>query len=147
MAQISPEMKKRMGKTLKAKGNAVCADCPAKRPLWVSFLAGEGGNERKLGVMVCTKCAQFHYFELGAKRCLIKNLKMAHEFGMGDIVILESSGNTYVNGIFEAELTKEDFDKERVDEDEEEEDRRRTKFIKNKYKKCKWMPQYLRIFV
>lgn len=91
-----------------------------------------------MGVLVCTKCAQLHHFVL-QKRSLIKNLKMAHEFGMGDIAILESSGNKHVNGIFEAELTEEEFDKGFVAEDEEEEEKRRTKFIKNKYKYCKWI--------
>lgn len=61
----SPEMNQRMGAVLKAKGNDVCADCPAKRPLWVSFLAGRVEKERKMGVMVCTKCAQVRASEKG----------------------------------------------------------------------------------
>lgn len=75
----TPEMNQRMGVVLKAEGNDVCADCPATRPLWVSFLAGRVEKERKMGILCCTKCAQYHHFELGSKRCLIKYLKMAHE--------------------------------------------------------------------
>ena len=78
-AKPTPEMNQRMGAVLKAEGNDVCADCPANRPLWVSFLAGRVEKERKMGILCCTKCAQYHHFELGSKRCLIKYLKMAHE--------------------------------------------------------------------
>jgi Putative GTPase activating protein for Arf len=77
-AQPTAEMNARMSAVLTTKGNEVCADCPAKRPLWVSFLSGRVENDRKLGVLICTECAQHHHFELG-KRCFIKYLKMVHE--------------------------------------------------------------------
>ncbi|CAB9502167.1 expressed unknown protein [Seminavis robusta] len=137
----TPEMNKRMGMVLKTEGNGVCADCPAKRPLWVSFLAGNMDKSRKLAVLCCPKCAQYHHFELGKKRTLIKYLKMAHEFNLADIGILEQSGNTYVNEVFEAKLTKEDFDKLLVLDNDEKEAERRSKFIKDKYKKNKYQDE------
>lgn len=85
----SPEMKRRMEVILKTPSNQVCADCPAKRPLWVSFIlsasTGVSDNQSLLGVLCCASCAQHHYFELGEKRCHIKYIKMAHECTYFDV--------------------------------------------------------------
>jgi len=137
----TPEMNQRMMVVLKEPGNQVCAECPAKRPLWGSFLAISSNSDKSLGVLCCSSCAIHHHFELGEKRCMIKYLKMAHEWTIEDIEKLEISGNAKINEIFEAKLTKEDFDKQLVLEEEEEEDTRRSKFIKHKYKKQKYIDQ------
>ena len=53
---------------------------------------------------------------------------------MKDIEILEYTGNDFVNGILEGELSKQDFDKELINPIDSEEETRRAKFIKRKYK-------------
>ena len=75
----SPEMNRRMAAVLHTPGNEVCADCPAKRPLWASFLVSPVEEDRSIGILCCSNCAQHHHFELGEKRTVIKYLKMAHE--------------------------------------------------------------------
>lgn len=75
----SAEMNKRMTAVLYTKGNEVCADCPARRPLWASLLVNPVEDDRKIGVLCCAECAQHHHFELGEKRTMIKYLKMVHE--------------------------------------------------------------------
>ena len=141
----SPEMNKRMSILLADPGNQTCADCPARRPLWVSFFAtSRAGGSKHVGVFVCSSCAQHHHFELGEKRCRIKYLKMVHEWRLDDIEILENSrSNLAVNVIMEGTLTNEMFEKERILSNEEEEDERRAKFVKNKYKKHKYIDQIL----
>ena len=62
---------------------------------------------------------------------------------MDDIVILEESGNTFVNTVFEANLSNTIFDKNLVVDDTEEEDTRRGKFIKQKYKKRKYFDEVI----
>ena len=137
-------MNSRMTALLQEPGNLVCADCPARRPLWSSFFATSSGGPQHLGVFCCSSCAQHHYFELGERRCRVKYLKMAHEWTMEDIEVLEESGNTMVNSVFEANLTKDDFDKSLVLVDnEEEEDERRTRFIKHKYKKRNYIDELM----
>ena len=143
-SSISPDMNSRMMALLQEPGNLVCADCPARRPLWASFFATSSGGPKHLGVFCCSSCAQHHYFELGERRCRVKYLKMAHEWTMEDIEILEESGNKMVNTVFEANLTKDDFDKSLVLIDsEEEEDERRTRFIKHKYKKRNYIDELM----
>ena len=75
----SAEMNKRMTAVLYTVGNEVCADCPARRPLWVSMLVNPVEEGRRLGVLCCAECAQHHHFELGEKRTMIKYIKMVHE--------------------------------------------------------------------
>ena len=72
---------------------------------------------------------------------MIKYLKVAHEWALADVEVLEMSGNDFVNAIYEAKLTTEDFDKELVEADEEVEDSRRGRFIKHKYKKREYMDE------
>ena len=67
-----------MTSVLTQKGKT-CADCPAENPEWVSFLIPRVEVDRVLGVFCCSKCAQHHHFELGDKRCKIKNLTIKHE--------------------------------------------------------------------
>ena len=141
-------VKLRLDEILDSKGNKYCADCPAKKPLWASFLLsdeesiGDVDISGKLAVLVCTECAQHHLFELGEKRCHIKYLKYSHELKLSDIDVMELSGNKLVNKYYEANLNrkskKSDFDKDLVLSDEDEEGKRRSKFIKNKYKKVKY---------
>ncbi|CAB9509605.1 ArfGAP with dual PH domains [Seminavis robusta] len=143
--------KERRKQISSTRGNDVCADCPSTKPLWVSFLKstvptkdGDGGSasggtkEIFVAVLVCPQCAQHHHFELGTKRCRIKNFKMQHEWSSEDILILRDSGNHHVNSIWEASLTEKDFDKKLVLSDTEEENKRRAKFIKHKYKREKY---------
>ena len=68
---------------------------------------------------------------------------MAHEFSLQDVEILQQTGNAVINRIFEAELTRDDFDKKYVDKDEDEENKRRGRFIKYKYKKQKYVNDIL----
>lgn len=135
----SPE--ERVEKIVKASGNETCVDCPAKQPQWASFLRDRSKDEKinlegALGVLLCDKCAQHHHFELGKKRCLIKSLKHLKEWNDIDFDILDCSGNTVVNQLYEDQLTKKDFDKDTVAADADEEDKRRGKFVKCKYKRC-----------
>ena len=58
-----------------------------------------------------------------------------------DIAILEDSGNIYVNRVYEAKLTEDDFAKNIVVSDNDEEEKRRGKFIKHKYKKQKYFDE------
>lgn len=141
--KTSSEMNHRMTSLLHAPGNQVCADCPARRPLWASFFNTSSSGPKHLGVFCCSSCAQHHYFELGDKRCSIKYLKMAHEWTMEDLTILEASANDMVNRVYEGSLIEKDFDKSLVLGDEEKEDERRSKFIKHKYKKRKYVDQLL----
>ena len=76
---LGEEMNTRMGEILKTPFNQTCADCPSKRPLWVSFLVSPIEEDKQVGVLICQECAQYHLFELGKKRTMIKYLKMAHE--------------------------------------------------------------------
>lgn len=73
------DMNMRMTALLQQKGNQRCADCPARRPLWASFLVSPLEEGKRFGVFCCSSCAQHHHFELGDKRTMIKYLKMAHE--------------------------------------------------------------------
>jgi len=57
---------------------------------------------------------------------------------MNDVSILEETGNDFCNAVYEANLSRDDFDKQLVVKDEEEEDERRAKFVKHKYKKRKY---------
>jgi Putative GTPase activating protein for Arf len=139
----SADMNKRMAAVLLMPGNNRCSDCPAKHPLWASFLLSPYEDDRSLGVLCCTKCAQHHHFELGEKRTHIKCLKMAHEWLLSDIEWLEESGNTFVNACYEAKLTRDGFDKAEIHPDHEEEESRRAKFIKQKYKKLKFFDEVL----
>lgn len=75
----SPEMNKRMSAIMQVSGNQICADCPNKRPLWASFIVSPIEEDKHVGVFVCSTCVQYHHFELGEKRTMIKYLKMAHE--------------------------------------------------------------------
>ncbi|CAB9509222.1 Stromal membrane-associated protein 2 [Seminavis robusta] len=135
----SPEMNERMKSLMLQPANRLCADCPSPRPLWASFLYSPVDKEESvMAVFVCSQCAQHHHFKLGSKRCLIKYLKMAHEWSMKDIEILEFTGNDFVNRIYERNLTKRDFEKSYVDPDDEAEEKRRSKFIKHKYKHRKY---------
>ena len=52
-----------------------------------------------------------------------------------DLEILEGSGNSVVNRIFEATLGHDDFDKQYVNPSPDAETKRRSRFIKQKYKK------------
>lgn len=56
---------------------------------------------------------------------------------------LEDSGNVFVNSIFEANLTPKIYDKGTVLKDSEKEERKRSKFIKHKYKKLKYFDEVL----
>ena len=129
----------RRNEVLNQVGNQTCADCVAKTPDWVSFFGypklSTATSRSTMGVFPCASCAQHHYFELGRKRCTIKSWAMEHEWTLKDVEIMERSGNAYVNKSFEALLTKDMFRKKLVLEDEDEEDERRSKFIRNKYKK------------
>ncbi|CAB9506454.1 Stromal membrane-associated protein 2 [Seminavis robusta] len=128
-------------------GNQTCADCPAKRPLWASFLFRDDGQ--KMAVLCCSQCIQHHNFELGDQQCKIKYSKMIHEWTLENIETLEKTGNSVVNKRYEAKLTTKDFDKNLILPVAEKEWKRRAKFIKNKYEKCKYqeakdeMPQYV----
>ena len=77
--QPTGDMNLRMTAVLQHKGNQICADCPARRPLWASFLVSPIEEDKQFGVFCCASCAQHHHFELGEKRTMIKYLKMAHE--------------------------------------------------------------------
>ncbi|CAB9509603.1 expressed unknown protein [Seminavis robusta] len=127
----------------KKPGNQTCADCPSKYPTWGSFLmtAAEDNDKGTLAVLCCQQCAQLHHQELGSKRCKIIYAKVRHEWSTENIAVLDRSGNSMVNGIYEATLTSKDFDKAMVLPDENEESKRRAKFIKNKYKKLKYCCQ------
>lgn len=135
--------------------NPVCADCPNAQPRWASFLkdkhvedseGDENGSQAALrvegclSVMVCDDCAIKHHNELGAKRCKLKCLECFHEWTHQEADIVLTSGNTLVNAIYESNLhSMGDFDKDVVvTDDAEVEDNRRSKFIKNKYKKAKY---------
>ncbi|CAB9509220.1 expressed unknown protein [Seminavis robusta] len=135
---VSAEMGRRMNSILMCPANMVCADCPSLRPQWVSFLYARVQVDKTLAVLCCDSCVQHHYFELGKKRCMIKSLKMVHEWTMEDVQTLEYSGNAFVNNIFEGNLTYEDYIKTEVLKDEDEEFDQRGRFIKNKYKRRKW---------
>jgi Putative GTPase activating protein for Arf len=130
------EMNKLMDLVLSQPENQVCADCPDKKPLWVSYLSTlPNGGPKRMGVLVCANCARRHHFELGDKRCHIHYLKMVHEFSLQDVETLEQTGNAVVNRVFEGKLTKDIFDKDLVLEEEEQEDERRSSYIRRKYKK------------
>ena len=76
----SPALNRRMQVLLTEPNNRICADCPADRPRWVSFLHSPiNKGERVMGVFCCTKCAQHHQFVLGKKRCTIKCVKVVNE--------------------------------------------------------------------
>ena len=136
-------MNRRMAAVLLTPGNDVCADCPAKRPVWVSFLVSPVEEDRPMAVLCCATCARHHHFELGEKRAHIKCLKMSHEWIPADISVMEDSGNALINACFEANLTQQEFDKDEVHQDEQEEDSRRAKFIKQKYKKLRFFDEVI----
>jgi hypothetical protein len=81
-------------------GNQRCADCPAKRPLWVSFLTSPVEHDKQVGVFCCQDCILHHHSVLGEKRTLIKYLKMAHEckFLSPVIVMAAKCGGSYRRG-------------------------------------------------
>ena len=127
--------------------NPTCADCPAERPRWASFLLNNPKDEDNvkvegyLSVLVCDDCAIRHHNVLGEKRCFIKCLECLHEWTHKEADIVLKSGNSLVNTVYEAHLEKDDFDKSVVDDSSEAEEDRRSKFIKNKYKKAKFRNQ------
>lgn len=88
-AMPTPDMNRRMAAILHVPGNDVCADCPAKRPLWASFFQSPLEENKRFGLLCCTTCAQHHHFELGEPRTFLKYLKMAHEWELEDIEMLE----------------------------------------------------------
>ena len=135
---------KRIQKIQSIAGNAVCADCPAEKPLWVSFLKDSEetkGTNLSVGgafcVIICDSCATHHHFELGGELCSLKYMKYAHEWSDEELDCVEQSGNRMVNHCYEAGKMK--FEKMEINYVKEEEDERRGKFIKSKYVKKKYL--------
>lgn len=126
-ASCQDDLSTRIEKIL--RGNPTCADCGSTGPQWASLLMNVNGNNcfEGLGVVLCRKCAVHHHYEVGDERCFIKYLQYSHEWSHPELDILEFSGNTIVNNVYEARSSSAD----RYAKDQ-------AKFIKHKYKNFRW---------
>lgn len=93
------------------EGNRTCAECRAKKPSWMSLFTTrpvEGGESsedtRRFGVFCCSTCSEYLAPLVALHICELKSLKKSDKFTERDVLILENSGNTAVNAVYEAKL-------------------------------------------
>jgi Putative GTPase activating protein for Arf len=126
------EYRERIAHILEMPCHETCADCGASNPQWSSLLLSEGRVDG-LGAVICQDCALVHHEELGEQRCFIKFLQYFHEWTHTELDILDHCGNDLVNEVYEARLGRE--------ERRLEKSRSMSRFIRLKYKKCRWLDQ------
>ena len=93
------------------EGNRTCSECRLKKPSWVSLLTTrpvEGGESsedtRRFGVLCCSTCSEYLAPLVDLHVCELKSLRKSDKFTERDVLILENSGNSAVNAVYEAKL-------------------------------------------
>mmetsp|Transcript_17197 Transcript_17197/g.39736 ORF Transcript_17197/g.39736 Transcript_17197/m.39736 type:complete len:772 (+) Transcript_17197:167-2482(+) len=128
------ELKKRLARILRVSGNKVCADCPEKRPTWISFIKPQQNfalGSKTLASFVCLDCAGLHR-KLGTHICVVRSISH-DQFDGKDVDCAEYSGNEVVNEIFEGHLQKSTMDGLKIKPDLGVDVSRRERFIRQKY--------------
>jgi hypothetical protein len=107
----------RIAQLLKRDGNGNCVDCNAPNPRWVSIITpnrNESSMEDKfsrqaLGVFCCSECSGSHR-KLGTHIAFVRSID--HDsFKKHEVKALEKGGNTVVNSLYEALLSRDDSSK------------------------------------
>jgi len=133
------ELLQQVQEIAKRPGNQVCAECPARHPLFVSLIKPVVVHET-VGVFICEGCYK-HHFRMGLHFCETKSTEVASDWSKRDVSILHKTGNDYANSFFEANLMDDNSfenDKEIITFDKEEETKLRSAFVKNKYMRRKY---------
>jgi hypothetical protein len=128
------ELKKRLARILRVSSNKICADCPEKRPTWISFIKPQQNlalGSKVLASFVCLECAGLHR-KLGTHICVVRSISH-NQFEQKDVECAEYSGNEVVNEIFEGHLQKSTMDGINIKPLLGAEVVRRERFIRQKY--------------
>eukprot|EP00537_Pseudo-nitzschia_pungens_P018979 CAMPEP_0172402176 /NCGR_PEP_ID=MMETSP1061-20121228/53609_1 /TAXON_ID=37318 /ORGANISM="Pseudo-nitzschia pungens, Strain cf. pungens" /LENGTH=747 /DNA_ID=CAMNT_0013136079 /DNA_START=196 /DNA_END=2439 /DNA_ORIENTATION=- len=128
------ELKKRLARILRVRDNKTCADCPEKRPTWISYIQPQQSfalGSKVLASFICTKCAGMHE-KMGTDVCYVRNV--GHdEFDKDEIDFAEYSGNKVVNEIFEGHLQKATTNQVSIKPLLGADEAKRERFIRQKY--------------
>jgi len=128
------ELKKRLARILRVPANKICADCPEKRPTWISFIKPQQNfalGSKVLASFVCLECAGLHR-KLGTQVCVVRSISH-DQFEKKDVECAEYSGNEVVNEILEGHLQKSTMDGINIKPLVGAEIARRERFIRQKY--------------
>lgn len=128
------DLKKRLARVLRVPSNKTCADCPEKRPTWISFIKPQQKfalGSKVLASFVCLECAALHR-KLGTHICVVRSISH-DQFEDKDVECAEYSGNEVVNEIFEGHLQKSTMDGINIKPVLGADVARRERFIRQKY--------------
>jgi stromal membrane-associated protein len=101
------DLKLRLARIAKQSCNRTCADCPEKRPAWVSSIKPQQNfalGSTTLASFVCLECAGLHR-KLGTHICFVRSVNL-DEWAIDDVDAAEYTGNEVVNEIFEGHIQK-----------------------------------------
>jgi len=132
--QEKVKLKKRLARLLRSPDNKVCADCPKKRPAWISFIRPQQSfalGSKLLACFVCSECAGKHK-ELGSHICYIRSISH-DQFEKEELDHAECSGNGIVNQIFEGHLQMATTDQVSIKPQRGADSAKRERFIRQKY--------------
>ena len=106
--QDHEDLKLRLARIAKQSCNRTCADCPEKRPTWVSLIKPQQNfalGSTSLVCFVCLECAGLHR-KLGTHICFVRSVVNLDEWEIHDVDAAEYTGNEVVNKIFEGHIQK-----------------------------------------